>query len=878
MLEAVLAVRTVMDGGAVDAVARAIVHHLHRLVPCAAVALFLGDGDESFPLAAVAGPHGAAARRRWESDPPRSGRQLSPAHFAALSGAPGLAVVPLRARRKAIGAFVLAAPADVTVGERAQARAFAGRLAAPLEHFLLIGELQAAALAAEQPADLSETLRVILAGVRRVVPADAAGILVRDEAHARIIAVDGHPAEVVGLTILIAGNVSLHAPLLRGEPERLADLGSTDPAKAVPGAQRIRGHLAAPMVAGGEIVGVLAIDSWRRDAFDDEDLKRACRFAAHAAAALARARAHAQAQAEVVALREAATLATRDPSTGARDILPSILDGVRRVIACDGASVLLREGAHARIAAVHGHSPAVLDHRFTIDEQPTLQRVLVDGLPVVSPDLSAEQGYVPLAAGRTVRGYLAVPLIANGAILGMLAVDSLRRGAFGPEDVGRVELFAGYVAAALLNARLHDAVRRAAERDPVTDLYNHRAIHDHLDRALARARETDTPLAVLMIDVDGFKLYNDTHGHIAGDVALQAVAGALRTACRTADIVGRYGGDEFLVVASGLTPGDAGGLARRLRDAVAARTLCLGNQVVPLRISVGVAAYPTDGIDRDVLVACADARLYDDKTGSEIVVPAGSGPGGGADGGGDLRGLPGLDASPLMVLNGLVTAVDRKDRYTRAHSEQVTRLALLLARALGLSPDTVRTVRLAGLLHDVGKIGVPDRILKKPGPLTPDEVEIMNAHPTLGEAIVAGLPDLAAIRTGVRSHHERWDGRGYPDRLAGERIPFLGRLLAVPDCYSAMTSDRPYRAALSPAQALREIARGAGAQFDPAIADAFLRVMRQEGADTPWADGRRAAILCADDTGGVTGASPTQADDSGGATGASPTQGNSASC
>jgi len=856
MLEAVLAVRTVMDGGAVDAVARAIVRNLHRLVPCAAVALFLGD--ESFTLAAVTGPRGEAARQRWESDPPRSGRQLSPAHFAALPCAPGLTVVPLRARRKVIGALVLATPADLITGKRAQVRAFAGRLAAPLEHFLLIGELQAAALAAEQPADLSETLRVILAGVRRVVPADAAGILVRDEAHARIIAVDGHPAEVVGLTILIAGNVSLHAPLVRGEPERLADLGSTDPAKAVPGAQRIRGHLSAPMVAGGEIVGVLAIDSWRRDAFDDEDLKRACRFAAHAAAALARARVHAQAQAEVVALREAATLATRDPSTGARDILPSILDGVRRVIACDGASVLLRAGARARGAAVHGHSPTVLDHRFTIDEQPTLQRVLVEGLPVVSPDLSAEQGYVLVPGGQPVRGHLAVPLIANGAILGMLAVDSVRHGAFSPEDVGRVELFAGYVAAALLNARLHDAVRRAAERDPVTDLYNHRAIHDHLDHALARVRETDTPLAVLMIDVDGFKLYNDTHGHIAGDVALQAVAGALRAACRTVDVVGRYGGDEFLVVASGLTPGDAGGLARRLRDGVAARTLCLGDQVVPLRISVGVAAYPADGIDRDVLVACADARLYDDKTGSEIVVPAGSGPGGGADGGRDLRGLPGLDASPLMVLNGLVTAVDRKDRYTRAHSEQVTRLALLLARALGLSPDTVRTVRLAGLLHDVGKIGVPDRILKKPGPLTPDEVEIMNAHPTLGEAIVAGLPDLAAIRTGVRSHHERWDGRGYPDRLAGERIPFLGRLLAVPDCYSAMTSDRPYRAALLPAQALREIARGAGAQFDPAIADAFLRVMRQGGADTPWADGRRADIPCADDPGGATGATPTQ--------------------
>ncbi len=614
ILEAVLAVRTVMDGGAVDAVTQAIVRHLHRLVPCAAVALFLGD--ESFTLAAVAGPRGAAARQQWESTPPRSRLQLSPAHFAALPRAPGLAVVRLRARRKIIGALVLAAPADLTAGERARLRAFAGRLAAPLEHFLLLGELQAAALAAEQPADLNETLRVILAGVRRVVPADAAGVLVRDEAHARIIAVDGHPAEVVGLTILIAGNTSLHAPLVRGEPERLADLGSTDPAKFVPGAQRIRGHLAAPMVAGGEIVGVLAIDSWRRDAFDDEDLKRACRFAAHAAAALARARAHAQAQAEVVALREAATLATRDPSTGARDILPSILDGVRRVIACDGASVLLREGALARIAAVHGHSPAVLDHRLTIDEHQTLQRVLVEGLPVVSPDLSAERGYVLLPGGRSLRGHLAVPLIANGAILGMLAVDSERYGAFGPEDVGRVELFAGYVAAAILNARLHDAVRRAAERDPVTDLYNHRAIHDHLDQALAHARATNTSLAVLMIDVDGFKLYNDTHGHIAGDVALRAVAGALGAACRPEDVAGRYGGDEFLVVASGLTPGDTDGLARRLRDGVAARTLCLGDQVAPLRISVGAAAYPEDGSDRTLLVARADARLYDDKTDS----------------------------------------------------------------------------------------------------------------------------------------------------------------------------------------------------------------------------------------------------------------------
>jgi HD-GYP domain-containing protein (c-di-GMP phosphodiesterase class II) len=235
-----------------------------------------------------------------------------------------------------------------------------------------------------------------------------------------------------------------------------------------------------------------------------------------------------------------------------------------------------------------------------------------------------------------------------------------------------------------------------------------------------------------------------------------------------------------------------------------------------LRVSVGVAAYPDDGIDRDVLVAQADARLYESKLRGEIVAP------GSADGDG-----PHGVADAFGVLDGLVTAVDRKDRYTRAHSEEVTRLALLLGAELGLSPETLRSVRLAGLLHDVGKIGVPDRILKKPGRLTPEEIDIMNGHPALGEAIVAGLPDLAEIRTGVRSHHERWDGRGYPDGLSGEAIPLLGRLLSIPDCYSAMTTDRPYRAALSHEAALLEIQRGAGTQFDPKMSAAFLRAVRR---------------------------------------------------
>jgi len=825
VLEAILAVRAAMDTGDARAVSRSVARRLAALVPCGIAALFLNDGSGALALASVDGPERRAARRAWGHTTLRPARNISSRAPAPLAVAPAQRIVALRARGKTMGALVVAGATPLTPAGVAPIKRFAAHVAPALERYLLVTALGEAALAAEQPADLHDTLRAILAGVRRFVPADGAGVLIREGAHARVIAVHGHPDEAVGHVLPIVGDPSLEAPLLRGEPILLHDLDAASAPESAPGAERIRGYIGAPLIAGGAIVGVLCIDSWSHDAFDGEDLSRACRFAAHAGAALARARAHALARAEAVALREAASLATRDPEAG--DILPSILDGLRRVVACDGASVMLREGAYVRVAAVHGHPVSVLGQRFSIAGQDTLERALVQGLPVLTPDLSLERGYVSVLGAMPVRGHLAAPLIAHGRILGMLAVDSRRYGAFGAEDVGRVELFAGYVAAALLNVRLHDEVRRAAERDPVTGLYNHRAAHNHLDHELARARAAGTSLAVVMVDIDGFKLYNDTHGHPAGDAALQSVAAALREACRDQDTIGRYGGDEFLVVVPDIAPGDVGDLARRLRDAVAASTLRLGGgQVLPLRVSAGVAAYPADGSDRDVLVACADARLYEGKNRGEIVTL-------GARGHEDEA--TGLDASPFGVLTGLVTAVDRKDRYTRAHSEQVTRLALLLGHELGLSPDTLRSVRLAGLLHDVGKIGVPDRILKKPGRLTPDETDIMNSHPALGEAIVAGLPDLAAIRTGVRSHHERWDGRGYPDSLAAEDIPFLGRLLAVPDCYSAMTTDRPYRAALSPARALAEISRGSGAQFDPIIAAAFLRAMRDESA-TDWAE------------------------------------------
>jgi HD-GYP domain-containing protein (c-di-GMP phosphodiesterase class II) len=176
-----------------------------------------------------------------------------------------------------------------------------------------------------------------------------------------------------------------------------------------------------------------------------------------------------------------------------------------------------------------------------------------------------------------------------------------------------------------------------------------------------------------------------------------------------------------------------------------------------------------------------------------------------------------------------VQTVDHKDRYTRKHSEEVTRWALTVARRLALSNETERALRIAGLLHDVGKIGIPDSILRKPGQLSSEEFEVVKQHALLSELIIKEVPNLGDVMAAVGSHHERWDGTGYPRGLQGDHIPLLGRILAVADAYSAMTSDRPYRKALTGTQAREELINGAGSQFDPEIVAAFLAGERDPG-------------------------------------------------
>jgi diguanylate cyclase (GGDEF)-like protein len=317
---------------------------------------------------------------------------------------------------------------------------------------------------------------------------------------------------------------------------------------------------------------------------------------------------------------------------------------------------------------------------------------------------------------------------------------------------------------------------------------------------------------VALLDLDNFRLLNDTYGHGAGDRALLAVASLLDREAPPGTAFGRYGPDEFLVIAPASEASQLEPAILRLRAALADATLQFEtSERLPVTISTGLCSFPTHGESVTDLLSVAAVTLAEAKaSGGDAVRVADRGPAEPAAAGG------------FDVLQGLVLAVDTKDRYTKRHSEDVARYGVFLAEQLSLEPDVLRTVRAAGLLHDVGKIGIPDTVLRKPGKLTPAEHGIVQQHVALGDIIVRDLPNIDAIRAGIRHHHERWDGKGYLDHLEGDEIPLIARILAVGDAFSAMTTTRPYRKALPTEEALRRLEDAAGTQLDERLVRVFV--------------------------------------------------------
>jgi len=350
----------------------------------------------------------------------------------------------------------------------------------------------------------------------------------------------------------------------------------------------------------------------------------------------------------------------------------------------------------------------------------------------------------------------------------------------------------------------HELALDAALRDHLTGLFNHRAFHESLDAALAQARVSGNPLCLVMVDLVGLKETNDTLGHQAGDERLRLLSAKLLGVLRSGDTAYRIGGDEFAVILPAVQAWDGYNVGTRLQRALSGEHWGGGPAV-----SIGVAE-AQDGMGKDELVGHADAALLEAKRSHRKTVLYSVGL--------DLQREALAEALPRVHTKTLATAlaraVDAKDSYTRSHCETVAELCVTIAERLGLDPERMEQLRLAGLLHDVGKIGVPDTILQKPSALSDSEYETMKTHSRLGHSIVSGAGLLEEARW-ILHHHERPDGSGYPYGLQEGEIPLESRIILVADAFEAMTSDRPYRRSMPASAALEELNHYSGTQFDP---------------------------------------------------------------
>jgi diguanylate cyclase (GGDEF)-like protein len=383
-------------------------------------------------------------------------------------------------------------------------------------------------------------------------------------------------------------------------------------------------------------------------------------------------------------------------------------------------------------------------------------------------------------------------------VLCFLGLDAIT----GPSYPGYLCAFAGAMAISAVlcawAASNQDEHRRRLARvsrtDALTGALNRRGFEERLDAELAAASRASRPVALIMLDLDGFKRINDAHGHPAGDEVLRWAVSTMQGVVRAHDDVGRLGGDEFAV----LLPGVSGTGALRTAARI---TRALGERVAA---SIGITAFPDDAPDREGLFSRADAKLYAAKHGRSDARPG---------------------TQDLGWAAALAHAVDARMASHHEHSSAVADYAAAVGAELGWSQAELGLLRMAAMLHDVGKVSVPDHILRKRGPLTPDEFAEVAKHPEMGAEIIGRIGSLKPIVPWIRHAHEHWDGSGYPDGLSGEAIPLASRILLVADAFDAMTSDRPYRRALSHDEALAELRHQAGTQFDPrcvAILDEHL--------------------------------------------------------
>ena len=583
--------------------------------------------------------------------------------------------------------------------------------------------------------------------------------------------------------------------------------------------------LVVPMSIGARTIGVISVQSSRPHAYQERDRDLVVAVAEQAAIAVENSQAVVQADQRA---RELKMLAEVSRALAAqlslRTLYQTVCEEVRRVIEAPGFFIALRaEDGNTMHMEYFIEGSNVIDPGDQPIKSSIAERVMTSNRTIVFNTLE-EINNQPHGVMRTgdetkVRSLAMAPLRLGNRCIGVMSAQTYREMAYDDSSVRLLTAIAEQLAVAVQNAQLYNQAESRADRDPLTGVFHHRYLKTRLEEELRRSRSNGQPVAVVMMDLDNFKNVNDTYGHLVGDDALKMVTSVVQSAVRSSDVVGRYGGDEFMVILPETTREKTETIIDRVTAELEERDLRLGDGAsIPVKCSIGYALFPQDAESPADLIAKADAALYQSK---RMGRPA--------------TRLQRVGTTQLRLegdfgpVSELLAALLARDRSTRSHLEHVNRVAREFAKALHLNKEDTDSLLRASVLHDVGKIALPAQVLAKPGRLAPDEYELVKRHVTIGAMLIENIPGFSDAATGVRYHHERFDGKGYPEGLAGEKIPVLARIVSLIDAYSAMVVDRPYHKRIEYADAVKELRKRAGSQFDPKLVSKFVELVEAGG-------------------------------------------------
>ncbi len=632
------------------------------------------------------------------------------------------------------------------------------------------------------------------------------------------------------------------------EVARSLGLASFDP--------KIRTWAGVPINFSDGSMGVLAVADFQHErALDERQFKLLQLLASEAAVAIENARLFQREQRRarhLALLNELGRKATEVLSPS--DLLSDICQQVHSSFGYELArfETVDQESGELVVEAQEGYGTELVGRRFKMGEGLSGEAAQ-SGVPVLANVVDQDERYIPIHEG--VRSALSLPLSYRNEKLGVLSIESLKERSFTQQDVLTWQTLAEQLAVALHNARAFQVAREQAITDGLTGLKTHRYFMEAFQAEWRQATRLGRVFSLVMMDLDGFKRVNDRDGYMEGDKVLMAVARVLEARLRHSNVLARTSSDKFAILLPETSADQAEIVAERLRSGLAADSYLSSHGVTA---SFGLATFPAHGATPEEILRVADAGVYLAKHEKGNRVRLASRSDNSTEGDWDRQLLEayldvavkrmfstgpevfnqylqrfqqasqdsaGESVSILDIVTALAYAIDAKDHYTQGHSQAVSRLAVQIARQLGLSQAEVEEVRLAGILHDIGKIGIPESVLNKPSRLTDEEFQIVKTHASLGDKILEPLKlqEIQRIRRMVRHHHEFIDGRGYPDGLSGDEIPLGARILTIADSFDTMVSERSYKRGRSHQEAIEELQRCAGSHFDSGLVNAFVQ-------------------------------------------------------